>query len=199
MCTFILMPIELGMILKASKREFGKASLKSAFVGQEKSPIWKTVVWALAFFGFAVLLFLFVLPFENQILAGVSSSLFNHLPKGFNWMDIEYLKTFSRPVLITTCVWLVIFNVVIEPIVEELFFRGYLTSHYKKQNAFTPILIAVLFSLYHLWLPFQNVYRILAFAPMAYVTYKQKNLYISILFHSLCGILSSMWFVEAIL
>lgn len=150
MCTFILMPIELGMILKASKREFGKASLKSAFVGQEKSPIWKTVVWALAFFGFAVLLFLFVLPFENQILAGVSSSLFNHLPKGFNWMDIEYLKTFSRPVLITTCVWLVIFNVVIEPIVEELFFRGYLTSHYKKQNAFTPILIAVLFSLYHL-------------------------------------------------
>lgn len=199
MCTFILMPMELGMILKASKREFGKASLKSAFVGQEKSPIWKTVVWALAFFGLAILLSTFVLPVENQIFAGISGNIFNHLPKGFNWMDIDYLKSFPRPVLITTCVWLVILNVVVEPITEELFFRGYLTSHYEKQNAFAPILIAILFSLYHLWLPFQNVYRILAFAPMAYVTYKQKNLYISILFHCLCGILSSVWLVGAIL
>ena len=58
---------------------------------------------------------------------------------------------------------------------------------------------AILFSLYHLWVPFQNVYRILAFAPMAYVTYQQKNLYISILYHCLCNIMGVIWFVGAIL
>lgn len=35
--TFILVPIELGIILKASKREYGKYSLQSAFAGQEKN------------------------------------------------------------------------------------------------------------------------------------------------------------------
>lgn len=34
--TVILVPIELGFILAASKREYGSCSLKSAFVGQEK-------------------------------------------------------------------------------------------------------------------------------------------------------------------
>lgn len=40
-----------------------------------------------------------------------------------------------------------VFNVLIGPITEELFFRGYLTSHYKKQSSLTPIIIGVLFSL----------------------------------------------------
>lgn len=34
--TVILVPIELGMILLASKKEYGEYSLKSAFDGQEK-------------------------------------------------------------------------------------------------------------------------------------------------------------------
>ena len=84
----------------------------------------------------------------------------------------------------------------IGPITEELFFRGYLTSHYEKQNSFTPILITVLFSLYHFWLPFNNVFRILAFAPVAY---KKKNLYISICFHCFCNLVSVVSFVIEVL
>ena len=34
--TIILVPIELGVILSASKKEYGTYSLKSAFAGQEK-------------------------------------------------------------------------------------------------------------------------------------------------------------------
>ena len=34
--TFTLVPIELGIILSAGKKENGSFSLKSAFVGQEK-------------------------------------------------------------------------------------------------------------------------------------------------------------------
>lgn len=156
--TFLLVPVELGTILKASKREYGKYSLQGAFEGQEKSSIWKALMLAFVFFGIAGLLSAFIAPIENQVFADIRSSVLNSLPRGFDWTDYEYLKTFSTPILVITCVYYGVFNVLIGPITEELFFRGYLTSHYEKQTSFTPILVSVLFSLYHFWLPFNNIF-----------------------------------------
>ena len=197
--TVILAPMELGMILSASKKEYGKYSLKSAFDEQEKLALWKIVLIAFAFLGVAGLLSAFVAPLENQIFAQMRTALLNGLPTGFDWTNYEYIKSFSKPTLILTCVYYGIFNVLIGPITEELFFRGYLTSHYKKQGWFTPILITVLFSLYHFWLPFHNAFRILAFAPVAYVAYKKKNMYISIWFHCLCNLFSVAGFVLVVM
>ena len=197
--TVILVPMELGVILSASKRENGVYSFKSAVDGQEKLPLWKILIIAFAFFGLAGLLSAFVAPIENQIFAEIRASVLNNLPKGFDWTNIEQLKSFPRPILIFTCVYYCIFNVLIGPITEELFFRGYLTSHYKKQSSITPILITVLFSFYHFWLPFNNIFRIFAFAPVAYVAYKKKNLYVIICFHCLCNLVSSIGFVLAVL
>ncbi len=193
--TVILLPMELGMIISASKKEYGTYSLKSAFEGQEQLALWKIVLIAFVFFGIAGLLSAFVAPIENHIFSVARSNLLSNLPIGFDWTDYEYLKSFSKPIIIFTCVYYGIFNALIAPITEELFFRGYLTSHYKKQSSFTPILIAVLFSLYHFWLPFNNVFRILTFAPVAYVAYKKKNIYISICFHCLCNLFSVVSFV----
>ena len=197
--TVILVPIELGMILLASKKEYGEYSLKSAFDGQEKLALWKIVLIAFVFLGVAGLLSAFITPFENQIFAQMRTALLNRLPIGFDWTDYEYITSFSKPTLILTCVYYGIFNVLIGPITEELFFRGYLTSHYKKQGMFVPILITVLFSLYHFWLPFHNAFRILAFSPVAYVAYKKKNIYISIWFHCMCNLFSVAGFVLVVM
>jgi membrane protease YdiL (CAAX protease family) len=198
LAAFVLMPIELGIILKASKKEFGSYSLKSAFVGQEKLSVWKILVIAFCLFGFAGLLSVIVAPIENQIWVGLRVTVLSHLPTGFDWTDFEHLKSYSTSLKILTCAVYVIFNVFICPIIEELYFRGYLTSHYKKQNWFTSILISILFSLYHFWLPFANIFRILAFAPAAYISYLKKNYCISIVFHCLCNTFSSVSFVLAV-
>lgn len=197
--TFTLFPIELGMILYASKKEYGTYSLKSAFAGQEKLALWKIVLIAFVFFGIAGLLSAFIAPIENQIFAEMRATVLDNLPIGFDWTNLEYIKSFSKPILVFTCIYYGVFNVLVGPITEELFFRGYLTSHYKKQNSFTPILIAVLFSLYHFWLPFNNVFRILAFAPVAYVAYKKKNIYIAICFHCICNLFSVITFTLEVL
>ena len=197
--TFILVPIELGIILKASKREYGKYSLQSAFAGQEKNLESVDMIIAFVFFGIAGLVSAFIAPIENQVFVEIRNDVLNSLPRGFDWTNYEYLKSFSRPILIITCAYYGIFNVFIGPITEELFFRGYLTSHYKMQTSFTPIMIAILFSLYHFWLPFNNVFRILVFAPVAYIAYKKKSLYISIYFHCLCNLFSILSFILAVL
>ena len=195
--TLILAPIELGTILKASKDEYGKYSLQSALAGQEKCSIWKVLIIAFVFWGIAGLLSALIAPPENQVFAGIRSEILDRLPIGFDWTNYEYMKTFPKPMLIITCAYYGIFNVLIGPVTEELFFRGYLTSHYEKQAAFTPIIITILFSFYHLWL--NNVFRILAFAPPAYAAYKKKNLYISICFHCLCNLFSTSGFILAVL
>ena len=197
--TFTLFPIELGMILCASKKEYGTYSLKSAFVRQEKLALWKIVLIGFVFFGIAGLLSAFVVPIENQFFAEMRAAVLNNLPIGFDWTNLEYIKSFSKPILVFTCIYYSVFNVLVGPITEELFFRGYLTSHYKKQSSFTPILIAVLFSLYHFLLLFNNVFRILAFAPVAYVAYKKKNIYISICFHCICNLFSVVSFILEIM
>lgn len=197
--TVFLVPVELGMILSASKKEYGEYSLKSAFVGQEKLAVWKIIMLAFCFFGIAGIMSAIVAPMEAVLFEDIRTPLLNSLPKGFDWTDFEYLKTFSKPVLIFTCVYYGLFNVLVAPVTEELFFRGYLTAHYEKQTAFTPILIAILFSLYHFWLPFNNIFRILTFAPVSYVTYKKKNIYIFICFHCFCNLFSTINFAIAVL
>src|SRR5574344_1093321 len=73
--TIILLPLELGTILFASKNENGAYSLKSAFVGQKKQQLWKSIMIALAFFCMAGLLQTFVAPIENKLFAGLREKL----------------------------------------------------------------------------------------------------------------------------
>ena len=197
--TITLVPIELGIIFSASKKEHGSFSLKSALVDQTKIPVWQIVLIAFLFFSLAGILSITVAPLENYLLSPVRQALLNKLPVGFDWQNTEYVKTFSKPVLTVTCIYYGLFNVIIGPVTEELFFRGYLTSHYYKQNKFTPILIAIMFSLYHFWLPFANVFRMLVFAPVAYVAYKKKNIFISMCFHCMCNLFSVVGFIIEIM
>lgn len=199
LATCILIPAELGLIFYTSKKEYGNYSLKSAFVNFEKMPIWKILIYGFIFFCIAGLLSSFVTPVEMRVCETVKTLLYQSMSVGFDWTDFAYMKSFSKPIIITLIVFYGFFNVLLGPITEELFFRGYLTSHYYKQGRITPVMISVLFSLYHLWLPFDNLFRILAFLPAYCFTYKKKNIYIGICFHCLCNAFSFISLARALL
>ena len=93
--TVTLVPIELGFILFASKKEYGSYSLKSAMSGQGKVSVWKTLLFAFLFFSLAGLLSVFVAPLENKLLEPVRQAVLSRLPVGFDWQNIEYVKSFS--------------------------------------------------------------------------------------------------------
>ena len=75
--TLVLVPIELGIILKAGKSEYGKYSLQNAFAGQEKCSIWKVLIIAFVFFKIAGLLSAIIAPIENQVFAEIRSAVLN--------------------------------------------------------------------------------------------------------------------------
>lgn len=194
----IMFPFEIGVVLKASKKEHGKYSFTSAFNNYNKMSPWKIFMYGAVLFGFAGILSITIAPLENSLFAPLSNKIAQITPEYFNWNNFEYIKGYSKEVLLITCVVYFIFNVIVCPIIEELFFRGYLTSKISRFGNFAPLIITILFSLYHFWLPFNNLFRICAFFPAAWVAWKKKNIYISIVFHCLCNLLSTVSFIISV-
>lgn len=193
-----LMPVEWFLMLRQSKIDYGKYSLKAALIGQDKQPIIQTLFFAFVLFGVAGIFSFTVQPLENMLLFALRERLLSFLPIGFDWNNIEYIKSFPKNIILATCAIYFIFNVFIGPITEEFFFRGYLTVYNNKYGKWTPAIITIVFSLYHFWLPFQNIFRIIIFLPMAYISYQKKNLYICMTAHILCNLFATLSFIIAV-
>ena len=196
--TLILFPIEIGVILNASKKEYGSYSLKSAFSDYNKMSWWKIFIYGSLLFAFAGIMSVTIAPLENNLFASLSNKLIQSMPVYFNWNNIEYFKQYPKDILLLTCVGYFILNVIVGPIIEELFFRGYLTSKISRYGNFAPLIITILFSLYHFWLPFNNLFRISIFLPAAFIAWRKKNIYISIVFHCMCNLFATVSFIISV-
>ncbi len=195
---FTLLPFELGVVLYTNKKQNGKFGLKIALTNNEKQKWWKTLLWGIALFAFAGIISFTLGEVENKLTADLSSWLFSKLGEYFNWNNFELIKTYSKEILIFTSIFYIITNAFVFPVVEEIYFRGYLTNNLQKQGLYVPVVVSVLFSLYHLWLPFNNVFRITIFVIAYVITYKRKDIGIAVVFHCLCNLFSSVSFIVSI-
>jgi len=88
-----------------------------------------------------------------------------------------------------TSVWVVtltvyfVVNVLLGPVVEEMYFRGYLLPRMRRFGRWAPLLNTVLFSLYHFWSPAQLVSRIGGAAPYVYAVEQNRSIYLGIVIH----------------
>ncbi len=187
---FILIPYEVGIIGANSKKEYGKFSLKSAFKNHKSIPIWKIILLGLISFGWAGIVFGMLKPIENSLLL---NSVFQFVPYYFRSTEFfVQLATFSKPIIALTCIMNLVLNGIIGPIVEELYFRGYLMSRMERFGKAAPIIVAILFSVYHLFTPWENLTRIIGFLPLHYLAWKHRNLYIGIVTHCACNLVGAI-------
>ena len=71
------------------------------------------------------------------------------------------------------------------PIVEELYFRGFLLPRLARFGAWCPVISALFFAMFHMWQP-QNIPIIfLTVLPWMYLVWWKRNVYLSILIHCL--------------
>jgi membrane protease YdiL (CAAX protease family) len=190
-----LLPVEWFLMLRQSKKDYGNYSLKSSLTREEKPHTIKTLFYAFLLFCIAGIFSFTILPLENILTFSLREKFLSLLPIGFDWTNTDYIKSFSDNIKIVTCAVYFIFNVFLGPITEEFFFRGYLTAYNNRYGKWTPVIITIIFSLYHFWLPFQNIFRIFAFLPMAYLSFRKKNLYICMISHIMCNLFSTISFI----
>jgi hypothetical protein len=73
----------------------------------------------------------------------------------------------------------------IEPIIEELYFRGFLLARMKWMGKYSVLFNVILFSVYHFYSPWTIITKIAMMLPLCYFVYKKDSLKLGILVHCL--------------
>ena len=188
----VLVPFELGVILYTSKKEYGRCSLKSAFIYNNKLSIGKLLLKTLLPLIIAIVAVMIIKPFENQFMF---DTIFKFVPESFKHDDfVNQVNSYPKVTIIISCIAMILLNGFAAPIVEELYFRGFIMPRLSRFKGFAPVITTVLFSLYHLFSPWENITRIVAMMPYHFVVWKEKNIYIGIVLHCFLNVLSSIFF-----
>jgi len=126
-------------------------------------------------------------PIDKYLIGKV----FFWLPEWFNTANfVNNIEQYSQTSLLWTGILGIIFNGFAGPVVEELYFRGYLLPRISRLKVWAPLVNVALFSIYHFFTPWQNPARILAILPMVYAVWWKKNIYIGIIIHCFINIIS---------
>ena len=182
----VIIPFELGLLLRAARQHNGTFSLDGVVLYRERIPArdWAWLVPVLvvaAFLGFGLL---------AVIEPAIQSALFGWLPDWFrNLIDFNTINAYSRGVWIGTLAAYFALNVFAGPIVEELYFRGYLLPRIDRFGRWAPLINTVLFSVYHFWSPWQIITRIIGVGPFVYAVWWKRNIYLGMVVHVLLNLL----------
>ena len=89
---------------------------------------------------------------------------------------------YSRTTLIVTYSMFLVFNVFLAPLVEELYFRGYLLPRIKGRSA--TFFHSFLFAAVHVFTPWMIITRTLGLLPLLFGV-KKKNIFVGMIVHIL--------------
>ena len=190
----VIVPIELGYLLYQGKQKNGSFSLKGIVLYREPIPLWQYVVLValgLAWMGF---LFFAVAPALDRFLIG---KFFSRLPAWF-FGATKGLDQYARSRLVLAGTVGLLCNGIAGPIVEELYFRGYLLPRISYLGKWAPVISSVLFSVYHFFTPWQNPVRLMALLPMTYIIVWNKNIYWGMIVHASINTFAMIMFLVSV-
>ena len=172
-------PLELGYLLYQGKKRNGAFSLRGIVLYRERIPIWQYIVFFLLLFVFAFGVLFLVSPVTG-FLAG---NVFSWLPKVLLPDASSLYPTSARSAILITLILGLLVDGFVNPIVEELYFRGYLLPRISYLGWLAPLVNAFFFTLQHFWQPYNYPLIFLIQLPLVYLVWWKRNIYISMLVH----------------
>lgn len=176
---FSIIPIELGLLFYVAKKEDGSYNIFKILGLKSNMSITKLIVYSLSLCVAGGILMTVLKPASDYLL----NIVFCWIPGWYNWN--QDMSLFNRNIIILTIVVEFIFLTLIVPIVEELYFRGYLLSRMKWMGKYSVLLNVVLFSVYNFQSPWLIITRSIMMLPLLYFVYKKDSLKLGILGHCL--------------
>jgi uncharacterized protein len=173
----VIAPVQLGL-LRAHRR---RRPDEPAVMLRARLPLPRLLGWAGLEVALAGIAFLATAPLKRLL----QESVFAWWPDA--WAVRDGTETgYSDTALIVTAALLLVGTVVVAPVVEELYFRGYLLPRMPQQlGRWTAPAHVALFAAYHLSTPWLVPTRIIAVLPLAYLALRTRDVRVGILAHVL--------------
>jgi membrane protease YdiL (CAAX protease family) len=185
------MTIGLGFqiwhLYNEGRKRNGKWSLEGIVEYREPMPVAQYFAYVPLFVILAFILNTLTQPFGTALL-----KLLPWIPAWFEVRNINELLQYSRSSLVITFVLTLLLNGIAAPIIEELYFRGYLMSRLSRFGKWTPIVETGLFTLYHFWQPYYWATQFFSMLPVIYAVWWKKNIKIGIWVHLALNLLGGL-------
>ena len=189
-------PFQLGFLYYQGYRLNSKLSLKGIVLYRHSMPWWQYVIAVIVLFAWLYFIWYIIRPPVNQFFI---DNFFGWMPGYLSDAQVaESLKQDSKSALMVIGV---LFSLAasLGGAIEELYFRGYVLPRMEFLGKWAPAVNIVLFSIYHFWTPWENIPRILAMAPLYYLVWWKRNVYLSFFVHLIINLISGMSLVFTIL
>ncbi len=116
-------------------------------------------------------------------------ALFSWLPE---WYFNPVYGTEDMELVAKVFLAAILIDGIIGPVVEELFFRGYLLPRMAYLGHWAPILNGALFGLYHFWQPHNFLALMAVGIILSYIVWKKQNVYLGIIIHCAINIIGAV-------
>jgi membrane protease YdiL (CAAX protease family) len=173
----VLVPGVLGYLYYQGYRANGRLSLAGVVLYRNRLPWWQ--------FAGLVPLILVAAGGLTVLLAPLSAGIFTRF---FAWLPDLFLTAadlhaYSQSTLISSYLVFVVMIVFTAPILEELYFRGYLLPRMARFGIWAPVIHSVLFALYHVWSPWLAIGRAFSVLTLVLVVQWKRNIYLGMAAH----------------
>jgi len=189
-----IVPFQLGYLLYTSKMTTGTYKIGKIITYQNKSKFIEYIIFIGIIIAWAIFINRFLEPFEIII----RDKFFIFVPDKVAFRNINLTK-FSKNELLFTGIFGIITNGILAPIIEELYFRGYLLSKINLSPKWAVVVNAILFSSYHFFSPWFFLSRLLMIIPIYYWTIKRNNIRFSLIAHLTANLYTNIRLLISIL
>jgi membrane protease YdiL (CAAX protease family) len=185
---------QLWHLYHEGKKRNGKWSLEGIVLYRNPMPLWQYFALVPVFVVVAFIIDGLTSPIKVAML-----NLLPWIPEWFEMRNASLLATYSRPILLITFTLYILLNGIAAPIIEELYFRGYLMPRLSRFGRWTPVIETALFTIYHFWQPYYWIAQFVFMLPIVSAVWWKKNIRLGIVVHMTLNVLGGVLLAAMVL
>ena len=189
----VLLPLLLLFLFHLGRRRNGNLTLDGIVANRRSLPARQLAPLVAGLFIWAVLVIALLSWMDDLLLERV-----------FYWVPIASLPEtdvggYPPAILVGTYLTSVVIVGVAVPIVEELYFRGFLLPRVDWMGRWAPVWHTVLFTCYHFWSPWRFVTRVVFSLPVVYAVWRTQSISVGIWWHCLGNVVAELLAFAAVM
>lgn len=175
---------QLGYVIFYTRKNYGTFDFRKSLGLKNNLSVKKYLILVPVLALITALLFKLLAPTGSYL----QKSMFSWIPDWY--MLNSSLTAYPRKITIVAVVVTFLCTTIYVPIIEEIFFRGFLLPRMYHLGRWAVIINVLIFAAYHFWSPWQFIVRFVAILPLYYVANKEQSLKLAIYVHCLINFVS---------